>query len=198
MLYYCDLFVILNLKNKKKAKKINKIKICTLLFRWSDNTTWGVCYKDVCLASVAKSERKAASSKLPVIIMSTSESDSVKQTLSGKFNLRFASGAGYKLLCTAQCRVEAYVLSKSSIYLWDCCAPHALLRATGGGVVRFRDMVACLRSRGVGKVSEETVKELEVSYSLMADSKSSGKSIDGIIAYSCREVLDKIMQSLAE
>ena len=50
----------------------------------------------------------------------------------------------------------------------------------------------------MGKVSEETVKELEVSYSLMADSKSSGKSIDGIIAYSCREVLDKIMQSLAE
>lgn len=65
-------------------------------------------------------------------------------------------------------------------------------------MVRFRDMVACLRSRGVGKVSEETVKELEVSYSHMADSKSSGKSIDGIIAYSCREVLDKIMQSLAE
>ena len=65
-------------------------------------------------------------------------------------------------------------------------------------MVRFRDMVTCLRTKGVEKVSEETVKELEVSYSLLADSKSGGKSIDGIIAYSCREVLDKVMQSLAE
>lgn len=130
--------------------------------------------------------------------MSTSESDAVKQTLSGNFQLRFASGAGYKLLCTAQRRVDAYVLSKSSIYVWDCCAPHAILRATGGGLVRFQDTVTTLKTYGVDKVSDETVKDLQVSYSPLAVAQSSGKSINGVIAYSSRGVLDKIMQSLVE
>ena len=168
------------------------------LRRWSDSVTWGVCYEDLRLATVIQNDKKPGQSGLPVIVMSTSESDPVKQALSGNFHLRFASGAGYKLLCTAQRRVEAYVLSKSSIYLWDCCAPHAILRATGGGVVRFHDAVAALKSEGADKVSEETLAALEVSYSPLAKSQSSRTSIDGIIAYSSRGVLDKIMQSLVE
>ncbi|KAK7110820.1 inositol polyphosphate 1-phosphatase-like [Littorina saxatilis] len=166
--------------------------------QWSDNVTWGVSYQDVRLTSISKCNQKSASYSLPSIVMSTSESDAVKQTLSGNFQLRFASGAGYKLLCTAQRRVDAYVLSKSSIYVWDCCAPHAILRATGGGLVRFQDTVTTLKTYGVDKVSDETVKDLQVSYSPSAVAQSCGKSINGVIAYSSRGVLDKIMQSLVE
>ncbi|XP_076460950.1 inositol polyphosphate 1-phosphatase-like [Babylonia areolata] len=162
--------------------------------QWSDQTTWGVCYGDLRLASVLQNDQAPPSPRSPVIIMSTSESDSVKQTLSQNFHLRFASGAGYKLLCTAQRHVEAYVLSKSSIYLWDCCAPHAILRATGGGVVRFHDTVEQLKSEGCGS-REAGMKGVEVKYSASPLS-SSGKSINGIIAYSCPKVLDKILQSL--
>ncbi|KAL8622398.1 hypothetical protein ACOMHN_041726 [Nucella lapillus] len=159
--------------------------------QWSDQTTWGVCYGDLHFASVLQS-KEPPSSKSPVIIMSTSESDPVKQKLSQNFHLRFASGAGYKLLCTAQRRVEAYVLSKSSIYLWDCCAPHAILRAIGGGMVRFQDAIQQMKLNGCS----ETVKDLQVKYSVSSALSSGGKSIDGVIAYSCPEVLEKILQSM--
>lgn len=161
--------------------------------QWSDQTTWGVCYEDLRFASVLQSKEEPSPTKSPVIIMSTSESDAVKQKLSQNFHLRFASGAGYKLLCTAQRRVEAYVLSKSSIYLWDCCAPHAILRATGGGMVRFHDVIEYMKSEGCG----DRVKDLQVKYSVSSSLPSSGKSVDGIIAYSCPKVLDRIVQSLA-
>ena len=163
--------------------------------RWLDQTTWGVCYHDLRLASVLKSSEQPAAAQA-TIIMSTSESDSVKQMLSQKFHLRFASGAGYKLLCTAQRRVQAYVLSKTSIYLWDCCAPHAILRATGGGVVGFRDTLTRLQTSGTGDALA-AVKDLQVLYTLSPAGGSQEKSIDGIIAYSCEEVLATIMQSLA-
>ncbi|KAK7498350.1 hypothetical protein BaRGS_00010304 [Batillaria attramentaria] len=162
---------------------------------WTDQTTWGVCYQDVRLASVRKNENSNTPTK-PVVIMSLSESDAVKQTLND-FRLRFAHGAGYKLLCTAQRRVDAYVLSKSSIYLWDCCAPHAILRATGGGVVCFHDAVARAKSTEGGRMSASDLKAFEVGYQLSSSqSGASGKSINGIIAYSCLEVLESIVQSL--
>lgn len=47
----------------------------------------------------------------------------------------YASGAGYKILCVIQGLADAYVLSEGSTFKWDSCAPHALLRALGGGVV---------------------------------------------------------------
>jgi hypothetical protein len=142
-------------------------------------------------------------SPLPTIIMSTSESDKVKQMLAGNFNLRFASGAGYKLLLAAQGRVAAYVLSKRSIYLWDCCAPHAILRAAGGGIVRFHDTMAALKTAGAcdkaeedGLLDAETLRSLEVNYTPMAD--GSRKIINGVIAYSSPALLDIILRSLAE
>lgn len=161
--------------------------------QWSDQTTWGVCCGDVQMASVDKSPN---SFKRPVIVMSTSEADPVKQTLS-KFHVRFAHGAGYKLLCTAQLRVDAYVLSKNTVYLWDCCAPHAILRATGGGVVCFHDALVGARGLQHGNLSASELKEYEVSYlPSTSQSDGTGKNINGIIAYSCSEVLEQIVKSL--
>ncbi|XP_025093959.1 inositol polyphosphate 1-phosphatase-like isoform X2 [Pomacea canaliculata] len=162
--------------------------------QWTAQTTWGICYQNTYIASVTQSENSNCS-KLPTILMSTSESETVKQALSTKFQLRFTSGAGYKLLCTAQRRVQAYVLSKSSIYLWDCCAPHAILRATGGGVVRFRAALAYVESQGGGNISLGTLEELEVNY-CSSSSAQIVKSIDGIIAYSCPKVLEEVLQVL--
>lgn len=164
---------------------------------WKDQTTWGVCYQDVQLASVLKNDA-SDSTKKPVIVMSMSESDAVKKTLNS-FQICFAHGAGYKLLCTAQRRVDAYVLSKSSIYLWDCCAPHAILRATGGGVVCFHDTVSQAKAADGGNVLASDWKAQEVNYCL--DRSNSGvraNSINGIIAYSCPSILERIVQSLVK
>lgn len=47
----------------------------------------------------------------------------------------YASGAGFKILCVIQGLADLYILSEGSTFKWDSCAPHALLRALGGGMV---------------------------------------------------------------
>lgn len=125
--------------------------------------------------------------------MSTSESEKVKQMLSSDFHVCFTSGAGYKLLCTAQCRVDAYVLSKNTIFSWDCCAPHAILKAIGGGVVSYKNTLDYLRSSGKSTPLLEDLKQFEVNYNILGAGRS---GIDGIIGYRCPEVLIKVVQAL--
>ncbi|XP_008408180.1 inositol polyphosphate 1-phosphatase [Poecilia reticulata] len=72
------------------------------------------------------------------VVLSSNEKQSVKEALTsvcGPDKLMYASGAGYKVLCVIQGLADAYVLSEGSTFKWDSCAPHALLRALGGGVV---------------------------------------------------------------
>lgn len=71
------------------------------------------------------------------MVLSSSEKHLVKETLTtlcGPDKLMYASGAGYKILCVIQGLADIYVLSEGSTFKWDSCAPHALLRALGGGV----------------------------------------------------------------
>lgn len=79
-------------------------------------------------------------------VLSSSEKQVVKDgltSLCGPDKLMYASGAGYKILCVIQGLADVYVLSEGSTFKWDSCAPHALLRALGGGVV---DLAKCLQS----------------------------------------------------
>lgn len=73
-------------------------------------------------------------------MLSSSEKAAVKEALAplcpGQC-LKYASGAGYKLLCVILGLADVYVLSEGSTFKWDSCAPHALLRALGGGVVEL-------------------------------------------------------------
>lgn len=71
------------------------------------------------------------------MVLSSSEKQVVKEALIsfyGPDKLVYASGAGYKILCVIQGLADVYVLSEGSTFKWDSCAPHALLRALGGGV----------------------------------------------------------------
>lgn len=73
-------------------------------------------------------------------VLSSSEKAAVKEALAplcpGK-RLMYASGAGYKILCVILGLADVYVLSEGSTFKWDSCAPHALLRALGGGMVEL-------------------------------------------------------------
>lgn len=74
-------------------------------------------------------------------MLSSSEKQVVKETLTSLCSpdkLMYASGAGYKILCVIQGLADVYVLSEGSTYKWDSCAPHALLRALGGGVADLK------------------------------------------------------------
>lgn len=80
-------------------------------------------------------------------VLSSSEKQVVKdslRSLCGPGRLALASGAGYKTLCVIQGLADVYVLSEGSTFKWDSCAPHALLRALGGGVA---DLAASLHSQ---------------------------------------------------
>ncbi|KAH9370521.1 hypothetical protein HPB48_006274 [Haemaphysalis longicornis] len=71
----------------------------------------------------------------PRVLLSASESASVVQALEAAgCEVRFAAGAGYKLLCVALLRADAYLVTQGTTFRWDTCAPHALLLARNMGL----------------------------------------------------------------
>ncbi|XP_046350111.2 inositol polyphosphate 1-phosphatase-like [Haliotis rufescens] len=155
----------------------------TKTLQWLHNTTWSVCYKDVRLSSITPSKSHKHS-----IIISSSESDAVKQKLSKKFTLFSAAGAGYKILSAAWGHVDGYVLSRPTIYKWDCCAPHAVLLSLGGGIVPYTDLDTDL----------DTIKGADQPHQLQYQfsSNEGGNAVPGVIAYRTKDVLSDIIHCL--
>lgn len=111
---------------------------------WRGKHFWGVSCGSINVCSVSR-PKEGPGGGLSVVL-SSSEKQVVKEALSslcGPDKLMYASGAGYKILCVIQGLADAYVLSEGSTFKWDSCAPHALLRALGGGVV---DLKKCLQN----------------------------------------------------
>lgn len=104
----------------------------------------------------------------------------------------YASGAGYKILCVIQGLADAYILSEGSTYKWDSCAPHALLRALGGGVV---DLAVSLQQSDSGVQEPST----ELTYHLpRADQTGADRwaNYGGLVAYRDCSQLRSIMGAL--
>ncbi|MBN3297638.1 INPP phosphatase, partial [Amia calva] len=104
---------------------------------WSGQYFWGVSYENLNVSSLPRPAAPLVTEEQPLtVVLSSSEKDSVKQVLTPLCGggPRYASGAGYKFLCVVLGLVDAYVVSEGSTYKWDSCAPHAILRALGGGV----------------------------------------------------------------
>ncbi|XP_018554570.1 inositol polyphosphate 1-phosphatase [Lates calcarifer] len=119
---------------------------------WRGKHFWGVSCGDVNVCSLSRP--KGGSEGLSAVL-SSSEKQVVKESLASLCSpekLMYASGAGYKILCVIQGLADVYVLSEGSTFKWDSCAPHALLRALGGGVV---DLTKSLQS-GSGAQDQQT------------------------------------------
>ncbi|XP_051931519.1 inositol polyphosphate 1-phosphatase [Hippocampus zosterae] len=113
---------------------------------WQGKLFWGVSYGDLNVCSVSQPKSGPEGRRAPSVVLSSSEKQVVKDTLAslcGPEKLMYASGAGYKILCVIQGLADAYVLSEGSTFKWDSCAPHALLRALGGGVVDLTKSLKC-------------------------------------------------------
>ncbi|CAL8338452.1 unnamed protein product [Lota lota] len=109
--------------------------------RWKGKHFWGVSCGSVSACSVSLPESTAEGTGLRVVL-SSSEKPTVKKALAslcGPDNVTYASGAGYKILCVILGLADVYVLSEGSTFKWDSCAPHALLRALGGGIVDYTE-----------------------------------------------------------
>lgn len=164
--------------------------------RWTGNITWGVSVGDV-RANSLPDANISQNGPAKTVLISSSESQEVKDALSSTFSLRDISGAGYKLLGVCQNVAEAYVLTKASNYKWDCCGPHAILRSEGGGIIKYSDLYALATS------GNEDFSELEqVKYHKPDDVDSSGAqrwcNQGGIVAYKSPDVLKKIAKVIKE
>ena len=148
-----------------------------LYFSWKTETNWGVCYKN----RFSSFDNQTIPKPIATVIMSPSESDDVRHRLSKDFKLQYAAGAGYKLLCVCRGLVDAYVLSRASIYSWDCCAPHAILMALGGGLIAFSEIL----DKNVDQVRYKHVTAGE-----------QGNSIAGVVAYRSESRLQAVLKCL--
>nr|XP_015199563.1 PREDICTED: inositol polyphosphate 1-phosphatase-like [Lepisosteus oculatus] len=115
---------------------------------WRGQYFWGVSYGNLNVSSLPRPE--APSQEALAVVLSSSEKEPVKQALAPQCGgrLHYASGAGYKILCVALGLVDAYVVSEGSTYKWDSCAPHAILRALGGGAVDLGQCLSGLAEHG--------------------------------------------------
>ncbi|GFS17519.1 inositol polyphosphate 1-phosphatase-like protein [Elysia marginata] len=155
---------------------------------WTSHTHWGICYKE--LIATSFQPLLANSDTQRKIVMSKSESEHVQKTLSSKYKLISASGAGFKILVTVMGLANAYVLSHQSIYRWDCCALHAILLALGGGIISYKHAVE-MASKSQVELSVTDLENLQINYvkaaGAIANRRSSlpnrTDSLPGIIAY---------------
>ncbi|XP_040014883.1 inositol polyphosphate 1-phosphatase [Xiphias gladius] len=107
---------------------------------WRGKHFWGVSSGDVNICSLSRPKGGSERGRGLSVVLSSSEKPVVKESMTslcGPEKLMYASGAGYKILCVIQGLADVYVLSEGSTFKWDSCAPHALLRALGGGVVEL-------------------------------------------------------------
>ncbi|XP_051532613.1 inositol polyphosphate 1-phosphatase isoform X3 [Myxocyprinus asiaticus] len=163
---------------------------------WKGQHVWGVSYEDVNVCSLTERRLPCQQKSGHVsVLLSSSERPAVKDALEPLSNgaLMYASGAGYKILCVIQGLVDVYVLSEGSTFKWDSCAPHAVLRALGGGVL---DLSECLRAHTNGSMT----RGAELTYH---KPHNGGQGVEkwanqgGIIAYLDSRVIDKVVAALA-
>ncbi|KAG5453737.1 Inositol polyphosphate 1-phosphatase [Clonorchis sinensis] len=113
------------------------------------------------------------------------------------------AGAGFKLLCIILCQLDIYLLLKPNTYFWDTCAPHALLRARGGGLIRLKPALSYVREQsmtGVCDLDPSALREFEVHYSVKPSDYtdlSSCCNLDGLLAYRDGRVACHFLQRLA-
>jgi len=108
--------------------------------QYSGRFVWGVAkesfqaFSNVFPVFIPRNHQK------PVVVMSPSENEKLKSSISNIAQISFPAGAGYKLLCVIDGFSDAYLLSKNTTYKWDTCGPHAIILAMGGSVNEFANV----------------------------------------------------------
>ncbi|XP_014797079.1 PREDICTED: inositol polyphosphate 1-phosphatase, partial [Calidris pugnax] len=159
--------------------------------RWQGRYHWGVAYGDTRLSSLSPPPLRPQTR----VVLSRAEGGAVPGALGPLCGdrLRFAAGAGYKMLCVILGLAEAYVLSEGSTFAWDACGPHAILRALGGGTVA---LAGALRARGGG----DTGNPPELVYNRPVEGAAGAErwaNRGGLVAYVHPQHLEAVLAALA-
>ncbi|XP_059621328.1 inositol polyphosphate 1-phosphatase [Phlebotomus argentipes] len=134
---------------------------------FSGKIFWGVAMDGVKRTNIPPREDVAGGRK-KVAILSSAENKKyiyyLRDTLG--YSIVFSAGAGHKILKLIQGDADLYLVSTGSTYKWDTCAPQAILRALGGGLINLQETI-------------DTKTVVELSYA-----KSSGKcNIGGVLGF---------------
>ncbi|XP_062486554.1 inositol polyphosphate 1-phosphatase [Pezoporus occidentalis] len=158
--------------------------------RWQGRYHWGVAYGDTRLSSLSP----PVSSRVPRVVLSRAEAPAVRAALKPLCGgrLLFAAGAGYKLLCVILGLADVYVLSEGSTFAWDACAPHAILRALGGGIVALAGALQVRRAGGIG-TPPELVYNCPIDG---ADGAERWANCGGLVAYVDPQHLEAVLATL--
>ncbi|XP_074836316.1 inositol polyphosphate 1-phosphatase isoform X2 [Carettochelys insculpta] len=160
--------------------------------RWQGRYHWGVAYQGTSLCSLSRPLLQPAA----CVVLSSSETPVVQQALRPLYGerLRFASGAGYKMLCVILGLADAYVLSEGSTFKWDSCAPHAILRALGGGMVDLAAALQAWRAGQRGALPELTYHQPVEG--VMGAERWANRG--GLVAFVHRQHLEEVLSMLAD
>lgn len=108
--------------------------------KWVGRNFWGVRHGGQRITSIQALPISGGDRR--TVLISGSESKAMKKLLAQEYDVLYAAGAGYKLLCVTLGLADAYILSRGTTFRWDSCAPHALLKSVGGGVVSYQKVVS--------------------------------------------------------
>lgn len=156
---------------------------------------WGFDFNDFRMSNLEVVEESSSPLK---VVVSESESKQVLDQLNlANLTVIKATGAGFKLLCAINGWADIFVTSKSSTYKWDTCAPHALLKATGGNLINLTE------SRKAPKegINKELIAQNEIKYNV-TDEESEGvakfANKTGLIAFRVFSQFEKVLNVLNE
>ncbi|XP_033106261.1 inositol polyphosphate 1-phosphatase-like [Anneissia japonica] len=168
---------------------------------WSGRHLWGFCQQDIRVFATSNPIIPKTCKGIG-LIMSKSEDEQIKECLVPITGDRqvYASGAGYKMLCVIEGLIDGYILSKGSTFKWDTCAPHAILKALGGGIIRLDKCLESVKSTenntfDLDKVCIEYHKPDTPEYSTEGQKWC---NTGGMLAYINREVAYQILNALCK
>ncbi|XP_069762476.1 inositol polyphosphate 1-phosphatase isoform X2 [Narcine bancroftii] len=160
--------------------------------RWQGKYYWGISHNDLNICSIPKQFPEHLNQMS--VVMSLSEKDEIKKALAPLCGERmyFASGAGYKILCTILGLADAYVVTADTTFKWDTCAPHAILKSLGGGIVNLAQALAEAKAKGPGATPELQYKMPNEG----SNETEKWANTGGLVAYRSQKHLDNIINVL--
>ncbi|GAU98887.1 hypothetical protein RvY_09970 [Ramazzottius varieornatus] len=165
--------------------------------KWQSRCVWGISYHGVNVNSQIRCERPLGTGKAPVVILSPSETNELKEALDERFTTIYAAGAGYKFLSLLLGLADSYVLSRATTFKWDSCAPHAILRSVGGGCC---DLAKALVNFDLHSVQNNRKYELQYLHPDDPDRDATDCWLNegGILAYASLSDLAEIVATLRQ
>ncbi|NP_001083274.1 inositol polyphosphate-1-phosphatase L homeolog [Xenopus laevis] len=173
--------------------------------RWKSHLYWGLSYMDINICSLdvsasggikdktnCSSENGGAAKNSYSAVTSSAETKDILSSLSTVCgdNLHFAAGAGYKCLCVILGLVDFYVFSEDTTFKWDCCAPHAILKSLGGGILDLSKYMESIRKRKIFSERPHLVYNVPVDGAVGADMWA---NVGGLVAYRSDKHLEHFM-----